>query len=184
MYMYIYIYMYIGVRGYPYGICDPWAPWEGAWLGWENYSAAAVAVAAVAAVAVAAAAVARLRRPVPLADIRNALWFGGGALFLRRVLGAPSSKYSYRPVACVFVCTTRNTVWILAITTGIRVRIVRWRGRRHGGPALWRAVGAAPSPCFSRPLLPREEEAGAGPRSTALRRGDSGAASFRCPGDT
>ena len=41
-----------------------------------------VAVAAVAAAAEVAAAVARLFCPVPLADIRNALWFGGGALFL------------------------------------------------------------------------------------------------------
>ena len=32
-----------GVRGYPYGIFDPWAPWDGAWLGWENSSAAAAA---------------------------------------------------------------------------------------------------------------------------------------------
>ena len=43
------LYPLVGVRGYPYGIFDPWAPWDGAWLGWENSSAAAVAVAAAAA---------------------------------------------------------------------------------------------------------------------------------------
>ena len=38
----------IGVRGYPYGICCPWARWGGGWVGWECSAAAAVAAAAVA----------------------------------------------------------------------------------------------------------------------------------------
>ncbi len=36
---------HIGVRGFPYGIFDPCTPWDGAWMGWESLSAAAVAVA-------------------------------------------------------------------------------------------------------------------------------------------
>ena len=42
------------MRVYPYGIFDPWAQWDGAWLGLENSSAVVVAVVVVAvAVAVA-----------------------------------------------------------------------------------------------------------------------------------
>ena len=43
--IYPYIYPYIGVRVYPYGIFDPWAHWDAAWLGWENSSATAAVVA-------------------------------------------------------------------------------------------------------------------------------------------
>ncbi len=37
----------IGVRGYPYGICCPWVRWDGAWMAWENSSAAAALAVAV-----------------------------------------------------------------------------------------------------------------------------------------
>ena len=57
--MCIYIlYIYIGVRVYPYGIFDPWAQWDWAWMGLENSSA--VVVVAVVVVVVVAAAVAPL----------------------------------------------------------------------------------------------------------------------------
>ena len=36
---------FIGVRVYPYGIFDPWAQWDWAWMGLENSSAVVVAAA-------------------------------------------------------------------------------------------------------------------------------------------
>ena len=39
----------IGVRVYPYGIFDPWAQWDWAWMGLENSSAVVVVVVAAAA---------------------------------------------------------------------------------------------------------------------------------------
>ena len=49
--IYPYISLYIGVRVYPYGIFNPWAHWDGAWMGLENSSAAGAVAIAAAAVA-------------------------------------------------------------------------------------------------------------------------------------